>query len=192
MERVKPKAKTEDHLDVGARARGETRDGVVPIEQLEAALAIDEHALDQAEMRQADAYYRVAKACAILTSKRDAAKQSVAESEAQAAIEIRETAEKRSEKVSVAEVGAMVTVDRDVSAATKDYLRLSGLVMQYAALERAFTQRSHALSGLIDLHGKGYFSEVRGKQQNNEIRNAEAERRRQDMADMRKGLRGRE
>lgn len=177
MDRVRPKAKHEDHL---------TRDGVLLIEELEAALAIDEHALDQAEIRQADAYYRVAKACAILTSKRDAAKQAVAECEAQAGIEVRETAERQKEKVGVAEVAAMVTVDRDVTAAMKEFLRLSGLVMQYAALEKAFTQRSHALSGLIDLHGKGYFSEVRGKQQQNAARTAESDRRRTDMAEMRK------
>lgn len=153
MERVKPARSAEP-------AHGT---GYTPIAELEKALKIDENALDDAHLQHADAFYRVSKQLAQLTSQRDAAKQAVEDVEAQTEMDVRETAAKRSDKVTAGEVAAMVRVDDAVMKARQRFLTLSGSVNEHMALKEAFQQRSYMLSGLTSLYSANYFGPRRNE-----------------------------
>lgn len=68
------------------------------LDELEQGLLINEHKLEVECSRHADVFYRVAKRVALETSRRDALKQSVAETEAEVDLDYRRVAEKANEK----------------------------------------------------------------------------------------------
>lgn len=139
-----------------AKATEAPRD-IVSIEALEEGLGIDEHSLDKAWLQQPDYFYRVAKQLALMTSRRDAKKQELAEVEARADADIRTTAANRKEKTTEAEIKASVRIDNDVLKVTKELSGMSLYVGQLGALERAYEMRSKALTKLVDLHIASYY-----------------------------------
>jgi hypothetical protein len=133
-----------------------------PFQELEAGLIIDEHALDEALLTQADSFYRVAQRLATLISERDGAKQHLEEVEARVDAKVRHDAEVAGEKITEREVASQKSLHHDVQKANKDLLDLSYEVGLASALKEAFQQRSYALGKLTDLYIAGYFgSDVR-------------------------------
>jgi hypothetical protein len=124
---------------------------------LENGLRIDEHALDEALVQQPDLFYRVSKQLALLISRRDAKKQELAEEEAKADAETRETALKRKDKVTEAEVKSMTRLDPGVIKVSGELLHFSRLVGELSALKEAFQQRSYVLKDLVGLYVAGYY-----------------------------------
>lgn len=156
------------------------------IEELEQGLEIDEHALDEALQRQPDLFYRVSKQLAIMTSRRDAAKQAIQNAEAEVELEIRQNLGKRDEKLTDKAVAARVRNSGKVKKAMASYLVLNGAVMQFTALKEAFQQRSYALKSLADLHMASYFQTESISDVSNRHKTMRAERVRSKMADMRR------
>lgn len=140
------------------RTRTSNRDS--DIEALEGGLHIDEHALDEALLQQPDLLYRVSKQLAFETSRRDAAKQELAEIEAAADNELREDAARAEEKITEGGIKAQLRLNQKVKEATRTYLELCRRVDMWQALLDAYKQRSYALKELVTLHTANYFGDV--------------------------------
>jgi hypothetical protein len=145
---------------------------------LETSLAIDEHALEEALRDQPETFYKVSKALALVVSRRDAAKQALADAEATADLEIRDDA--REEEVRAAresvrakdksaaapskvkltegEVRARVMLTPGVLAARDRLTALSEEAGKLSALKEAFQQRSYALKDLTALYIANYYT----------------------------------
>jgi hypothetical protein len=128
--------------------------------QLEEALLIDEHALDEAIEAQPDMFWRVSKQLALLESRRDASKQALADEEAKVDTELRMKARKNDEKITNDEIKAQTRLMPAVKKASQTYLELNGQVSLYEALKGSFKQRSYALGHLVDLYVAGYFGQL--------------------------------
>jgi len=168
------------------------------LEDLEDGLQIDEHALDEALQQQPDLFYRVSKHLAVLTSRRDAAKMSVAEAEAQAdglirreiqkqldvdarAAEKKKSGSRRPENT-VQAIEAMKRLDPDVQDAMDDFLALNAAVGQFGALKEAFQQRSYVLKDLVSLYIANYYSDKSEGSAGSRVRTHEADNNRKGMA----------
>lgn len=157
-------------------------------EELEAGLSIDEHALDEANLHQADLYHRVAKATALKMSQRDAAEQNVTETAAKVELQIRaKLAERKEEKEKVTEgdIKARVKTSLDVRNATKTYLDLCASHSKWQALEKSFSQRSYALNRLVDLYVAGYFGDVTKRSNSDSMKDIQAKRVRRELHERR-------
>lgn len=175
--------------------------------ELEDALAIDEHALEEALRDQPETFYRVSKALALVISRRDAAKQALADAEAGADLDVRD--ESREEESRVArdtvrgkdkptpvskikltegEVKARVQLDPAVVEARGAFARLSEEVGKLTALKEAFQQRSYALKDLCGLFIANYYtaSEHTGGGAASAVKERAADSARRRMADERR------
>ena len=126
-------------------------------DQLEAALLIDEHALDEAIEQQPDLFFRCSKQLALLESRRDAAKQALMDEEAKVDTDLRAKARKNDEKITNDEIKAQTRLMPAVKKAVLTYLDLSQQASLYEVLKESFKQRSYALGHLVDLYVAGYF-----------------------------------
>lgn len=155
------------------------------LRELESALAIDQHALDEALMTQPDAFYRVSREYVMLVAERDQAKQMLAEEEAAAARRVR----KLVEKITVKELEEEVQLDKKVKAARATFAELAFQASQFGALKEAFMQRSYALKDLVELHLANYFADnaEKGRGGVNRAKDDLAERGRREMTRARRG-----
>lgn len=128
-----------------------------PVPEFENALRIDEHALDQELVRQPDLFYRVAKYLALVTSRRDAKKQHVAEVEAQVDQDLRETAAKHKEKTTETDIKNMIRLDDSVIKVSTELLTLNRKVGDAAALKEALQAKGYALKELVNLYVNNYY-----------------------------------
>jgi len=127
--------------------------------ELEKGLLIDEHALNECLMQQPEIYYRVSKLHAIAISEKDAAKQNLAEIEAEADLEIRHRARVHEEKITEKEIEANKRMDKRVDKAITELQKLNHEVNLLQALKDAFNQRSFVLKDLTQLYIANYYSE---------------------------------
>lgn len=134
------------------------RDTDTSIEFLESGLQIDEHALDDALVTQPDFFYRVSKQLAMVVSKRDAAKQALAEEEARCDAQFRKDALDNKEKLTETEIKNMIRLDREVKALSTGMLKLNREVGELTALKEAFQQRSYVLKDLVNLYIANYYT----------------------------------
>jgi hypothetical protein len=165
--------------------KSETPSGETTLAELEQRLSIDEHALDDALTQQPDSFYRVAKNLALLISRRDAAKQLLAEEEARADREFRDVAAKNNDKTTEAELKNMIRLDADVRKAQKSFLDLSQSVGELSALKEAFQQRSYVLKDLVNLYISNYYSNQDGSDNSRasrQIRDHDAEKAKKELA----------
>lgn len=130
------------------------------ISDIEPELKIKEHALDEALQQNPDLFYRVSKALALAISRRDGAKQNLAELDAEVDTKLRNEAAQNEEKITEAGLTAKKRAHRAVVRANETLLKLNSQVMQLQALKDSFQQRSYALGNLVDLHVAGYFSDA--------------------------------
>jgi hypothetical protein len=158
-----------------------------PIETLEEALAIDEHALDEALIRQPDAFYRVSKKLAIMASRRDAAKQALQEEEAYADERARSSIPD-GEKVTETSIKSLVRLDKKVLDANDTLLKLSRETALLQALKEAFQQRSYVMKDLVSLYVANYFGDASGGRSETQLRTRRAEENRTAMAEERRKL----
>lgn len=126
--------------------------------ELEDALRIDEHALEEALRDQPSLFYRVSSAYALQISRRDAAKQALADAEASADLTVREEARENDRKINEGEIRSTVQTEPDVMKARKRFSELSEAVGKLGALKEAFQQRSYALKDLAGLYIANYYT----------------------------------
>lgn len=142
------------------------------IRELEDALRIDEHALEEALRDQPSMFYRVSKAFALEMSRRDAAKQALADAEARADLDIRDEAREEEARVvgkgkeaatskiklTEGEVRARVQLSAEVVIARDALAARFDAVAKLTALKEAFQQRSYALKDLASLYVANYYT----------------------------------
>jgi hypothetical protein len=162
-----------------------------PIETLEEALAIDEDALNEALIRQPDAFYRVSKKLAMELSIRDAAKQALQEEEAYADERARSSIPD-GEKVTETSIKSLVRLDKQVLTANDKLLKLSRETALLQALKEAFQQRSYVMKDLVSLYVANYFGDASGGRSETQLRTRRAEENRTAMAEERRKLGQRE
>lgn len=123
---------------------------------LEAGLRIRKDALDEGLLQQPDLFYRVSKELTLATSRRDAAKQGVADAEANVELSLHRS----KDKYTVGEIKAHVSVAPSVKAARKMLADLQFEVNSLNALKEAFSQRSYALKELVALFIANYYGDI--------------------------------
>lgn len=123
--------------------------GGVTIEELEKALVIGND-LEQADREQAEAYWRVARAAAISTSRRDAAYQNIKDVTATEDQKTRNSYDKITDKAVESEVRSSPAV----RSAIREHLALAEEAAVFQALARSFEMRSYALKDLVLMYLK--------------------------------------
>ena len=134
------------------------------IEELEAGLRIDEHALEDALKVHSDLFYKVSDQMTLSLSLRDEAKQQLEETEAEVDLGLRKDAALSEERVTDTAIAFQRKIDRRVKAANANYLKLKHDAARWAALKESFEQRSYALSKLVDLYIANYYGDSEHKE----------------------------
>jgi hypothetical protein len=128
--------------------------------ELEAGLVINEHELETESARHPDVFYRVAKRLVLETSKRDALKQAVKETEAEVDLEYRRVTEKATDKPREKAIESACVLDPRVREIKEQYLQAVHIVDEWTALKEAFQQRSYELTHLVELYCHNYYGEI--------------------------------
>lgn len=128
--------------------------------QYEAFLRIDKYALDDALEEQPDLFNRVGKNLTLAISRRDAAKQELADIEAEVDADLRKDASNVGERITEKEIESLKVLDKEVRKAKKALSDLNLAVNKWASLKEAFSQRSYAIKELVALYVGGYFGDV--------------------------------
>lgn len=181
------------------------------MQELELALGIDEHALEEALRSQPETFYRVSKALALVISRRDAAKQALSDAEASADLAVRdESREEESRaardaaksgkdktgaskiKLTEGEVKARVQLDPAVVDARDVFAQLSEEVGKLSALKEAFQQRSYALKDLCGLYIANYYTASEHSGASSAMKDRVASDARRSMNDQRRNNAGKE
>ena len=153
-----------------------------PLEQMEGALQISEHDLDEALLQQPQLYFQVSRQLALTTSLRDAAKQNLAIVEARTDLNIRRAAREKKLDQTEKEVKSQVIMHLDMEKANKALLALELEHDEWQAMEKAFDQRMKALSKLVDLYLKNYWAESGLTRDQDSMKSHNANLARNDMA----------
>lgn len=156
------------------------------LRELEEALRIDEHALEEALRDQPSLFYRVSSAYAMEISRRDAAKQALQDVEAEADLGVRREAQAEERKITEGEVRAMVQIDGGVVRARARFNQLVETVGRLGALKEAFQQRSYALKDLAGLYVANYYTASENSAASGAVRQQSAESARRAMNEARR------
>ena len=149
--------------------------------QLEAALAIDENALEEALQAQPQAFYRVSKALALTMSRRDSAKKALEEVEAVVDLQHRSTAAAAEHRTTERELESKRLLHSSVKAARDAYLSVDYKLNKLKALKDSFEQRSWALNKLVDLYIHNYYGEASHRAADDTVKNLSARQARADL-----------
>lgn len=111
--------------------------------------------LDTEFISQPNDYYHAATGFAMAVSLRDQAKNNLDVAEAELYLHFR----RNSEKLTEANLKAMVEADDDRHEYLDQYMQAKLLADKWLALRDSFTQKGHALRELAELHKLNYFGE---------------------------------
>lgn len=193
MKRAKPARRQDDedgdentYLRVPPPGKKAPPEDYDDMRELEAALRIDERALEEALRDQPALFYRVSSAYAMEISRRDAAKQALQDAEAEVGLQVRESARRDEQKVTEGEVAARTQTAPRVGAARERLHELSESVGKLAALKEAFQQRSYALKDLAALYVANYYTASEDNAASRAVRQQGAADARRAMSDARR------
>jgi hypothetical protein len=155
-------------------------------ERLERGLLIDQDDLDQVLIRQPQLFYEVGKQVANLTSQRDAWKQQLQEEEAKADARIRYELSQTDDKPREGDIKGQVLLSREVMTTNKLLMDCNKALGQWSALKEAYVHRVKVLKDLTNLYTTSYFADSSVGYSSRSVRNSDAERARQSMAEQRK------
>lgn len=127
--------------------------------ELEAALPINEHALEECSRKHPEILYAVAKKLALAISRRDAAKKELKELCADTNMEFRRAADRESEKITEKALDTMVEAEADVREKVRQVGALDEQVGLLFALKEAFQSRGNMIEVLVRLYLGNYYSE---------------------------------
>jgi hypothetical protein len=148
-----------ERRQMGQRAYAATK----PATDLDAwqnGLVINPDALEDELKHQPETFGKIGIALAEAISLRDAAKQNVAETEAEFAIEYRREAagaDEKAKRPTDKEVEAATMLDKGVIAARNELNDAQREVGLLTAMKEAYKDRGYALGRLVDLHLEGYY-----------------------------------
>jgi len=156
----------------------------VSLEDLEHALKVDKHALDEMLERQSDLYYMVAKECALLESRHDAAYHKQKEVEAAVDQKIRSNLP-LDEKVTERDIEARRRTHPDVVESVSLLSDMKRDVAIWHALKEAWQQRSYVLKELVTLYVSAYYGDSTGRS-TDRVKERDGDVGRRKMADARR------
>lgn len=156
------------------------------IDYHEGNIEIDEHDLNGCLTQQSVSYYQVSKRLALESSRRDAAKTNLKETESTVDIRLRETARKTSTKMTETELSSRRQIDPDVVEAEKVLTRCKHRVAQMEALERTFSQRAYVIRDLCQLWISSYYSNSGDDAASSAVRSRTAEHNKKELNKLRK------
>lgn len=134
------------------------RDAMPNLRELAEGLSIDQHALDEALIKNGQLFHEIADACALALSRRDAAKDELKVTEAEVDQSIRVGMSKDGTKLTADNIMRMIIVHKDVVAATARLRNRDEDLARLTALKESYTQRSYAIKDLVSLHLAAYFN----------------------------------
>lgn len=156
--RLKDKVKKKDKLKKKKKRLISSEGYDVSLKDLERALKIDKHALDEMLERQPDLFYMVARECALRISQRDAAVLELKEVEAIVDQQIRQDLSGE-EKVTERDIEARRRTNRDVLGMIAAVSDLNHQVAIWQALKEGWQQRSYVLKDLVTLYVSSYYGD---------------------------------
>lgn len=163
----------------------------IPLAELETELRIDRNDLESALEMQPDSFFRVAVQATLTSSRRDAAKQRLAELEADKDATLRHDARVADDKVTEKEIESEKRRDPGIKEMQRELLRLNAKLGLISALKDAFIQRSYVLKDLCLLQINGLYSElgdqhgIQGRRTMNQYKEERAQVAKQRMAELR-------
>lgn len=138
----------------------------IDVDEYRQYLKIDKDVLDDVISSQADIFFRVSEAYALVCSKRDKAKENLKQDDAKLDMDIREDLFEENIKLTEGKINNLVTCHADHIEAAGVYLDLCEDANVLGSLKDSFSQRSYMIRELVELYTIGYYSEadsVRGK-----------------------------
>lgn len=122
-------------------------------------LKIDKQSLDEELVRHPVLFDEVSQEYVLAVSLQDQAKEAIRPQDAGIDLEVREEAKKNKEKITEAEILALVQSSRDHTHVVQSYLEAKFKAEGWGALKEAFHRRGYMLRDLVSLYISGYFSE---------------------------------
>ena len=119
-------------------------------------LLIDKLALDTEIVRQPSLFFEVSEAFAEAVALRDAAKEELANVDA----DLDSKARKGKEKITEGQVKSFINASEDHTDCVATWLDAKKEADRLGALKEAFHQRSYMLRDLVSLHNANYFEET--------------------------------
>lgn len=137
-------------------------------------LRINEHSLDDELKLQPELRNEIGQELALAKSRRDQADLHVKQIEAEVAREYRDTAIKREEKVTEAEIKSAVILNANVQSAKKRLIDYERDVNMIQALYDSFKDRGYSIARLCDLWLANYYDKESVRGPDNNLKNARA------------------
>jgi hypothetical protein len=142
----------------------------------EPLLQIDKFDLDEEISKQPDLIHRVSEALALAISRRDEAKTTLAEIEAELELEFRDEG-KSTDKT----IAARVRAHKETKEATRALRKAQHTVNRWSALEKGVAARGHALREMAKLYVNEYYSTQGGVRAGSSMKDVTADRARKAM-----------
>ena len=122
-------------------------------------LLINKLQLDKELVEQATKFYEVSEECAVASSLRDAAYDTVKTTDAQLYFDIRKELEESSTKATEAMVANLVLKHPDHKVAVAEHLAKKLKADELSAMKESFSQRSFMIRDLVSLFIAGYYTD---------------------------------
>jgi hypothetical protein len=139
--------------DAAERQRGQF------MENMDSAISIDKHALDDCVMQQPELFHRVAEKLALEISLRDEIKDQLSVVQAEVDETIRLEAAQSSTKMTEGAIKMQITMHPDVVMARSTLAKLNKSVGLLSALKESYSQRSYMLKELVSLYLAQYYGD---------------------------------
>jgi hypothetical protein len=128
--------------------------------QLEEKLVIDPDDLDHELVVHSNDFYHACQGYDLALSRRDQAKEEIANHEAALSLEIRRSYATRKERITEDHIKALIQVDNNHTSLVKEYLELKYLADRWKSLRDSFDKKGGALDNLNKRDLKMYFGET--------------------------------
>jgi len=139
------------------------RDPTPTIQEYEAGLRIDEHALQQECRNQPETFYHIARRVSKARADYEDARTHLKRTSAQAEIDIRQQAEESETRITEARVASLVLASQSVVLASDRVNDCRIAMEEIEALKEAYQQRKDMLRELVQLYISSYYSDpIRG------------------------------
>jgi hypothetical protein len=130
------------------------------LEELHQGLTIDKLALDDEVIRQPSLFYQVSEQLTLAIAERDAAKEELANTDANLSQRWRKHLSKDGKRATDASVAQLVQTSDEHEKAFTQWLVAKTKADKLLALKDAFQQRSYMLRDLVTLYSANYFEDA--------------------------------
>lgn len=157
--KINPLRSMSDMGELRKEAEAADRQRGAFMENMDAAIKIDKHSLDECVMQQPELFYRVAEKLALEISLRDELKDKLTVVQAEVDELVRMDAAKNETKVTESAIKNLVVQHPDVVSVRNTLARLNKSVGLLQALKESYSQRSYMLKELVSLFLASYYGD---------------------------------